>query len=939
MKKKCFLILLSIIACFVFNIINANACLNNAWSCDSNIIVQRSSGRNYIGEKYYYFTYARQLTHNNVYCIKNGASGPTSKICSLENNMYGNATRAAIGYIIHNYDDNYGKAQYLIHRILELREGGKSVLDYSLYQDEYHAAAQVAVDYENSVPATYYLANLYNCGSGIQPIAEGYETITPNKVEIAYHPNGGTTTLPKNDYGWIKYNNKVYFHTLIHGEKDDPYNASTLGLTRTGYKFSGWKVYSTGTILDQNTEYHSTTYAHYNDKNKTTANTKEVTCYLYAQWTPDNYKIIYHGNGGRTSSGQIIVEDSISYNSNYAIRSGDLFTQKNHTFIGWTTNPQQADDGYNWTNWAGNWTYTNGQYGIENNELHLYARWQDSCVYEFINTYNNNPSKTQRIKLYETYRDESNNISRRNLLNFRISDAEGACGNHKPNYNLNNSCLTTDQVSSDVTKNFTHENISDYNDKLKSTSTDDLAYCLTDFELGSNVDIKSNANAGQMIYSAGENEAAITAKLTKTCFVPTSKTKNYDFLIEENNYYTKGEIKNTFKYLKGYKLGKDFYYKINPGDFMEKKGTIVKRYSRFYEVINKKYILNKTNCPTSYKYQTLDGNDVCITDTSKIRICYDCNLSSIEILYNPNIKNSYLIHMNRFLGQYTKIDDIYVKNTDRIKSTRVGVISNNYLNYNDYITDVYLDGDKLSLKESIQDPVITTNVNGELTEITGEITVNYTLQPKYVYKLSGRTEDKTKLDCYDEANNKLNPSCSIAGYGVISNFKDGDNTNITNNSSFDFRIDNSNANSAYYKFDFTTGYDNKCPYTVSPEIIKYDNNSNGNLELEFRSIDKNQPFNRKTNSNWCDEESCASDNNTVQSVIKERNDSYNRTGAGALYTTETNSKKIILTPDIIKDIREWNDTHSYDKYEVVCDDNGLNCRNAFLSRFEISRVP
>ena len=68
---------------------------------------------------------------------------------------------------------------------------------------------------------------------------------TPNKVKLAYHPNGGTATKAElNDYGFLKYNGETYFQTINHGSKADPYNASTLGLTRNGYKFAGWEVKS-----------------------------------------------------------------------------------------------------------------------------------------------------------------------------------------------------------------------------------------------------------------------------------------------------------------------------------------------------------------------------------------------------------------------------------------------------------------------------------------------------------------------------------------------------------------------------------------------------------------------------------------------------------------------------------------------------------------------
>ena len=60
-----------------------------------------------------------------------------------------------------------------------------------------------------------------------------------------------------------------------------------------------------------------------------------------------------------------------------AIRS-NTFTKTGYTFAGWTTRTDGVDDGYNWTGWSGTWKYVDGQYGISNNTLKLYAIWKDT---------------------------------------------------------------------------------------------------------------------------------------------------------------------------------------------------------------------------------------------------------------------------------------------------------------------------------------------------------------------------------------------------------------------------------------------------------------------------------------------------------------------------------------------------------------------------------
>ena len=235
----------------------------------------------------------RQNSKTRIFCVYKGETSPayngsTGYACNTNTyNFAQNNTflKAAIGYVIRNSTDdpeNYAKSQKVIHKLLNKYNEGEAVSYYD--GDLYDAAVAHGTNYNNNVPGTYYLAKTYTCANGIQPIADGYTTVTvDNRVNIAYHPNGGTTSLPKNEYGWVKYNNEVYFHKIKHGESSDPYNISTLGITRSGYGFSGWQVSSTGQILNQDTVYYSTTYADHSDRNKTSANTKEVYCYLYAQ--------------------------------------------------------------------------------------------------------------------------------------------------------------------------------------------------------------------------------------------------------------------------------------------------------------------------------------------------------------------------------------------------------------------------------------------------------------------------------------------------------------------------------------------------------------------------------------------------------------------------------------------------------------------------------
>ena len=91
---------------------------------------------------------------------------------------------------------------------------------------------------------------------------------------------------------------------------------------------------------------------------------------IYAGWKSVVYKINYNANGGSGT----MESDNAEFGTNVTIKNNG-FTRDGYTFVGWTTKSNGADDGYGWTGWSGTWNYDNGQYGINNNKLTLYARW------------------------------------------------------------------------------------------------------------------------------------------------------------------------------------------------------------------------------------------------------------------------------------------------------------------------------------------------------------------------------------------------------------------------------------------------------------------------------------------------------------------------------------------------------------------------------------
>lgn len=209
-----------------------------------------------------------------------------------------------------------------------------------------------------------------------------------NRVDIAYHPNGGTVGNANyaslNQYGFIQYNGTPWLHSIQHGNSDDPYNASTFGLTRPGYTFAGWKVNGTNTVLNQDTSYVSTVYSYDGDPSKTTANTSWVGCTLYAQWTPNKYTLTFDPNGGtlpnpgaNLNNGTNTSAVPVTFGStNYYHMAGDNPTKAGYTFNGWFTAPTGGAQVYSSNGVCVQGAYWNSSnQWIHTGDLTVYAQW------------------------------------------------------------------------------------------------------------------------------------------------------------------------------------------------------------------------------------------------------------------------------------------------------------------------------------------------------------------------------------------------------------------------------------------------------------------------------------------------------------------------------------------------------------------------------------
>ena len=166
--------------------------------------------------------------------------------------------------------------------------------------------------------------------------------------------------------------------------------------TKKGYNFVGWTTNSNGTDDGHGWTGWSGTWNYTNGQYGISGNALT----LYARWTPKSYTISYNSNGGSGT----MSSDTVSTGGTATIKA-NTFTKTGYKFVGWTTKSDGTDDGYGWNpGWSGTWTYDNGQYGIANDKLVLYARWDN----HFTVTYNDNggsgcSGSSKTVKYGSTY--------------------------------------------------------------------------------------------------------------------------------------------------------------------------------------------------------------------------------------------------------------------------------------------------------------------------------------------------------------------------------------------------------------------------------------------------------------------------------------------------------------------------------------------------------
>jgi len=301
--------------------------------------------------------------------------------------------------------------------------------------------------------------------------------------------------------------------------------------------------------------------------------------------------------------------------------------------------------------------------------------------------------------------------------------------------------------------------------------------------------------------------------------------------------------------------------------------------------------------------------------------------------------------------------------------------------YSNYVTGLYFNGvllDRVNLNNSTWN---REGIDGGYV-YTKKMNTSYRLKPVYSDLGTGKIN-------YNKCDNH---KCIFLGYGFASKLNDKAYTPIDVPFSITVNMPKTTIGSTK----------NKCSYTIrNSEIIPNDPRpgtpNNGDLNIEFRIIDTENPFpgksalGRTVGENWraksFDLNKDGRVTNLDVNLLKSQmvlggggNLSYdlnndgvvdymdynilnwaNKNKMASVKTDKSSSNalikyimantndsynkkktgpiyKITLTPDTIKKIRKYNDSSNYDDNTLTCKADAINCKSTFLEKFNIKRL-
>ena len=212
------------------------------------------------------------------------------------------------------------------------------------------------------------------------------KSVTSSAITIGLYATEGTnykalgTSSSPNKKVSITVKGITYKATFNKGSGVSAIGSSSLTCTTTG---SNTSCSVTAPTITSNTGYGTGKWGTSSSTQGSISAGSSITlssnATYYAIAKANTYTITYYGNGGSSAQYGTSWSNTATYDSTYTIES-NWYTRTGYTFAGWTTisdgtDAGTQDDKYGWTGWSGTWKYDNGQYGISNNTLKLYARW------------------------------------------------------------------------------------------------------------------------------------------------------------------------------------------------------------------------------------------------------------------------------------------------------------------------------------------------------------------------------------------------------------------------------------------------------------------------------------------------------------------------------------------------------------------------------------
>lgn len=315
--------------------------------------------------------------------------------------------------------------------------------------------------------------------------------------------------------------------------------------------------------------------------------------------------------------------------------------------------------------------------------------------------------------------------------------------------------------------------------------------------------------------------------------------------------------------------------------------------SGLYNYVNKPSGIS-TNTPYSSNYYTVGFSNLPISYARENRNDYTFKLGFTSSWFGKDqrfykfLTNQYKIDIEYNTAEGVDVDDLYKKIATN--NTALNAISDDKSGYNLLNKEFETQLNKLGY-------TITDFLKTSCAEIAGCVKYN----PKDESEPNGIIckADIKNNTCSADDPSGCNQNYQILKACIKSNY-------VTSTGSVAF----SNTDLNY-----------SCTYEVTKGITGAEDDGNPNLGIDvvYRPISLDDPFpNRESGSNWS--------NYDIVNEIQ-----YNRgVYADKLYTERDPLYSMVMTPEVTKKIRKYNETHEYPDFTLDCNKEGGKCLSEFL---------